>query len=140
MPSEKSRCLPVEATGLLAAAEAAGCGKPDEVSAGASSCSPLFLGKLMEVGCFMLFCFSNFHWFWVQWSTLNCGPEWPAVQERNFGIETLGTNDKCDDFLDRLARLRKRGVSLMCITSDLNLHRTTWISFLSTTEVWIHET
>ena len=61
MPGEKSRCLPVEATGLLAAAEAAGCGKPDEASAGASSCSPFFLGKLMEVGCFMLFCFSNFH-------------------------------------------------------------------------------
>lgn len=32
MPGEKSRRLPVEATGLLAAAEAAGCGKPDEAA------------------------------------------------------------------------------------------------------------
>lgn len=48
MPGEKRRC-PVEATGLLAAAEAAGCGKPDEVWAGRASrsCSSLFLGKLV---------------------------------------------------------------------------------------------
>lgn len=61
MPGEKSRCLPLEATGLLAAAEAAGCGKPDEASAEPRAAVLCFLGSwtaTMEVGCFV---FSNFH-------------------------------------------------------------------------------
>ena len=140
MPGEKSRCLPLEATGLLAAAEAAGCGKPDEASAEPRAAVLCFLGSwtaTMEVGCFVFFKFSlilSAVEHFKLWSRMTC------CSRMEFLKKTLGTNDKCDHFLDRLPRLCKRGVSLMCITSDMNLDRTTWISFLSTTEVWIHET